>query len=239
MKKKEKKKDGPLAWAFAILLALTLRWGLAESYAIPSGSMLPSLLIHDHIFVNKIVYGIRVPFSKMWLVKFKQPERGEVIVFKDPRDNDTFLIKRLIGLPGDKLEYHENQLFINGQQVEATEPVSSKDFDLVPNEDLEGQKSDHIHLNEHISGHDHSVLHLKFSADRDQSEIVIPPDTMFMMGDHRDNSADSRFWGPAPMENILGRASFVWMSCTDPLPLVNVFCSPFALRWGRFFHVIN
>ena len=88
--------DGIGSLALAIGIALTIRWGLIEAYVIPSGSMLPSLLIHDHIFVNKFVYGLRVPFTKKWMVRFKEPERGEVLVFKYPQDESTFFIKRII-----------------------------------------------------------------------------------------------------------------------------------------------
>src|SRR3984957_8861343 len=100
-KRKQTSGESLKSLLFAVGIALALRWGLAEAYVIPSGSMLPSLLIHDHIFINKLVYGIRVPFSKTWLIHFREPKRGEVIVFKDPRETGTFLIKRVIGVPGD------------------------------------------------------------------------------------------------------------------------------------------
>src|SRR5580765_5044118 len=94
----------------AIAFALSIRWCLVEAYVIPSGSMLPSLLIQDHIFVNKLVYGIRVPFSKEWLLRFRLPTKGEVIVFKYPEDESTFFIKRVIGTPGDKIGWDGQQL---------------------------------------------------------------------------------------------------------------------------------
>src|ERR1700691_1825717 len=101
----------------AILVALAIRWALIEAYVIPSGSMLPTLLIQDHIFVNKLIYGIRVPFSKEWLLKFRLPEKGEVIVFKYPEDESIFFIKRVIGTPGDKISWDGQQLTINGEKV--------------------------------------------------------------------------------------------------------------------------
>src|SRR5579862_7583002 len=112
---------------FAIAIALTLRWGLAEAYVIPSGSMLPTLLIHDHIFINKLVYGIRFPFSKTWLFHFSQPQRGDVIVFKSPRDGIN-LIKRVIGVPGDKIRYENTNLYINDKLVEASPPQNMSEF---------------------------------------------------------------------------------------------------------------
>ena len=114
---KAKKKESVWSLAATILAALAIRWALAEAYVIPSGSMLPTLLIHDHIFVNKIVYGVRVPFSSAWLMKFKEPERGEVVIFKHPKDGLT-LVKRVIGVPGDEISYdgrerYRIQLFPN------------------------------------------------------------------------------------------------------------------------------
>ncbi len=98
------------SFSFTIFIALVIRWGFAEAYVIPSRSMEPTLLIHDHIFVNKWIYGLRVPFTSEWLMHFQKPKRGEIIVFKNPKQPDIFLIKRVIGLPGDKIEYRSNQL---------------------------------------------------------------------------------------------------------------------------------
>src|SRR5580698_3075492 len=97
--------EGPGSFVVAVLIALTIRWAFMEAYVIPSPSMLPTLLVHDHIFVNKFVYGVRVPFTENWLVKFAQPKRGEVVVFKYPENMDMFYIKRVVGLPGDKVYY--------------------------------------------------------------------------------------------------------------------------------------
>src|ERR1700722_7968836 len=113
----------------AVIVALAIRWLFFEAYVIPSGSMLPSLLIQDHIFVNKLIYGLRVPFSKQWMVHFRLPVKGEVIVFRFPEDESTFFIKRVIGVPGDKISWDGNQLTINGEKV-PTEPNPKKDYFL-------------------------------------------------------------------------------------------------------------
>jgi signal peptidase I len=119
--------EGYGSFAVAILIALSIRWALMEAYVIPSASMLPSLLIHDHIFVNKLVYGVRVPFSEDWLVKFRLPTRGEVIVFKYPLDKSTFFIKRVIGVPGDHVTYDSGKLTINDQLIESSVAATQED----------------------------------------------------------------------------------------------------------------
>ena len=105
--------EGAGSYAVAILIALTIRWAFLEAYVIPSGSMLPSLLIHDHIFVNKMVYGLRYPFTEKWVYKASEPKRGEVIVFKYPENKKIFYVKRVVGIPGDKVFYENDKLYIN------------------------------------------------------------------------------------------------------------------------------
>jgi signal peptidase I len=224
--------------AVAILIALTIRWVAIESYVIPSGSMLPTLLIHDHIFINKLIYGIRLPFSKIKLIEFSEPKRGDVIVFRYPEDESVFFIKRIIGVHGDLLMLNDTGLFINGKKIE-TEAASNHDYDWVRDVDMGENKEDYQHLNEHLEGVDHSVLVKKDISHRSIDNVTIAPNTYFALGDNRDNSRDSRYWGPVPKENILGRALFVWLSCDDMLPVANFICNPLELRWGRFFHPIK
>jgi signal peptidase I len=114
--------DGWGSLGIAVLVALSIRWAFVEAYVIPSGSMLPSLLIHDHIFVNKLTYGIRVPFSENWMFKFSEPKRGEVVVFKYPKDMSTFFIKRVVGEAGDKIYYENGTLYVNDKPQEKSVP---------------------------------------------------------------------------------------------------------------------
>lgn len=242
--------EGGGSFLVAIGVALLIRWAFMEAYVIPSGSMLPTLLINDHIFVNKIVYGLRVPFTEEWLVEFKDPERGAVVVFKYPEDINQFYIKRVIGLPGDRVYYENGNLYINEELVEKKVPQETRselhwlrDVDF-PGEQSMGGLSNYVHWEELLGEHPHSILLRK----GDRSEMAfgpytVPPGHYFVMGDNRDNSQDSRAWSKGktfvPRDYLVGRAMFVWLSCEETLPVVTFLCNPLTIRWDRFFHSID
>jgi signal peptidase I len=253
--------EGVGSYVLAILLALTIRWAFMEAYVIPSGSMLPSLLIRDHIFVNKFVYGLRVPFSESWLVKFRMPKRGEVIVFKYPENKSVFYVKRVVGLPGDKVMFKQGRIYINDEEVPLTTPLqvgeqSSPEkpvtveavgnFSWLRDKDFqEGAPMDSVnnyeHWREKLGNVEHDVLLRKGSYIDEPTfgPVEVPANSLFVMGDNRNRSRDSRAWGYVPEENILGRAMFVWLSCEETLPVVTFLCNPLDLRWGRFFHWVE
>ncbi len=239
------------SFVFAIVLALSIRWALIEAYVIPSASMLPSLLIHDHIFVNKAIYGLRFPFTEKWLVQFRLPKRGEVIVFKYPRNMETFFIKRVIGLPGDKILYENGRLYINDVPLETTQPGFEDEWKMLSDTDFQKEdfqnplyatdaKDAYDHFTEVLDEHPHSILLRKDGGfSRTEGPWIVPPGQLFMMGDNRDNSHDSRRWGFLPIENILGRAMFVWLSCETTVPGLSFLCNPASVRWNRLLHSVR
>ncbi len=238
--------DGWGSLGVAILVALSIRWAFVEAYVIPSGSMLPSLLIHDHIFVNKLTYGIRVPFSENWMFKFSEPKRGEVVVFKYPKDMSTFFIKRVVGEPGDKIYYENGILYVNDKPQEKSVPVSKDDFDWLREADFQKEggygvdsKENYSHFTETLVEKKHSILIRKGDLYEQFGPVVVPEGHLFMMGDNRNNSSDSRVWGFLPKDYILGRAMLVWLSCEETVPMVPFICNPLTIRWGRFFHSVN
>lgn len=232
--------DGITSMLIAILAALTIRWLLIEAYVIPSGSMLPSLLIYDHIFVNKIAYGVRVPGTKNWLTRFSEPQRNEVVVFRYPRDESTYFIKRIIGVPGDEIRYEDNQLYINGTRIERSDPANPENFDWVSDEDLPGTKAAYEFFDEKLgSEKGHPTLLRRRQLHISWGPETVPEGHIFVMGDNRDNSNDSRHWGFVPLENLMGKAMFVWLSCEETLPLFTFLCHPGKIRWSRFSHWIE
>lgn len=237
--------DGYGSFLTAILAALTIRWLFLEAYVIPSGSMLPNLLIHDHIFVNKMVYGVRVPFTEQWLTKFRDPARGEVIVFKHPQEPGTFLIKRVVGIPGDKIAFENGTLFINDQPMEKLPPDGFNDFHWLRDADFQrdGVRSDGVdrydQFVENLMGTKHPILIRKGDRFDSYGPETVPAGHLFMMGDNRDNSADSRYWGFMPVDNVLGRAGFVWLSCEEKIPKIGILCLPWTIRFTRFFHSVE
>lgn len=245
MAKKDKAQFGEGLFSFlgAILAILAFRWLLFEPFVIPSGSMIPTLLVHDHILVNKLAYGVRWPFTKSWIVEFEGPERGDIVVFKAV-DDSYFMIKRVVGLPGDRIQMKENgQLLINEEEVpridlnvSASSVESQAPYYAVDAVDLEGSFEFYDFYEEKLGDRTHRMMHFRGNPRTWDEPFVIPDGQYFVMGDNRDNSKDSRFWGPLPKENLMGKALFVWLSCQDTLPVLTMICNPLEIRWKRFFH---
>ena len=204
-----------------ILVVFLLRSFLFEPFKIPSGSMIPTLLIGDLILVNKFHYGVRLPVINKKIIANHDPERGDVMVFRYPKDTSTDYIKRVVGLPGDEVSFRDQKLYLNGQAVplEAMPPPGFYDEDLLRyfaeyTEKL-GTVEHHILLNPLAQpryGNDDFPFRENCSYSAEGVTCKVPPGHYFTMGDNRDNSQDSRYWGFVPDENIVGRAFFVWMN---------------------------
>ncbi|MGZ3721352.1 MAG: signal peptidase I [Bdellovibrionales bacterium] len=245
-KKKAKFGEGLGSFLFAVAAILAFRWALFEPYVIPSGSMIPTLLIHDHILVNKFAYGLRIPFSKSWLFRGSEPQRGDIVVFRSVEDSGYFMIKRVVGVPGDKIEVDpEGYVKLNGEKLPAEKIVINSESDSqdpyykVKETDIGGDFKDYDFYQEDLKGLKHRAMLTKGAPRFFDRPFTIPDDHYFCMGDNRDNSKDSRYWGPLPRENLLGKAMFVWLSCEDTLPYLPFLCNPAKLRWGRFFHGLH
>jgi signal peptidase I len=187
-----------------LFIVLMLRSFVIEPFQIPSGSMIPTLEVGDFILVNKYHYGLRLPVVGTKIAENNAPQRGEVMVFIPPHD-PRYFIKRVVGLPGDRIDYENKILRINGEQLEVDI------VDEVMIETAVGMRSG-ILFNEQLGLVNHNAQ-IVASDTRGSSRTswIVPPGHYFMMGDNRDNSADSRVWGPVPEENIVGKAIAVWM----------------------------
>ena len=190
-----------------LLIVLLFRSFLFEPFKIPSGSMIPTLLVGDFIVVNKFAYGIRLPVWNRKVIEIGAPERGEVVVFRYPKDPGVNFIKRTVGLPGDTVTYRDKQLFVNGERVEeaAVGRFESDDVKCTT------PALDAVLFEERLDDVSHRILLHDRSRSRD-GQWVVPEGHYFMMGDNRDRSNDSREWGFVPEENLLGRAVGIWLN---------------------------
>ena len=226
----------------ALAIFLILRAFLIEAYRIPSGSMVPTLLVGDWLFVNKAIYGAHIPFSNSSLPAYREPRRGDVVVFVSPyqadeaaRGNDPTptLVKRLVGLPGDTLYMRKGVLYVNGiaqrqgfGAAQVVPEVANFPDTLFWWQKKVGLKSSRFGTAPAQPTHD------------DWGPLVVPPHKLFMMGDSRYNSKDSRYWGFVPRENVRGRPLFVYYSYNAddsdrPLPALT------DIRWSRIGHWIK
>jgi signal peptidase I len=191
-----------------LLIVLLFRSFLFEPFKIPSGSMIPTLLVGDFILVNKYAYGLRLPVTNTKIVPIGEPERGDVVVFRYPVDERVNFIKRLVGLPGDTITYRDKQLFINGEPV-AVEPAGNFTSADVK---CSTPRANAFRYVEQLGDARHDVLLHQGENRHPSREWVVPPGHYFVMGDNRDRSNDSREWGFVPEGNLMGRAVGIWLN---------------------------
>ncbi len=200
------------AFAIAILLALFIRTFIIQAFKIPSGSMLPTLQIGDHLLVSKFIYGIKVPFKGTTLIPIKSPQHGDVVVFKYPEDKSIDYIKRVIGVPGDTISIRDKKVFINNEPIEDPHAFFASE-EVISKKRIEGRRDN-------------------------LSAIKVPEGKVFVMGDNRDNSHDSRFWGFVDQQDILGKAFIIYWSWDIKKDLFSLqrFTS---VRWSRIADIIH
>jgi signal peptidase I len=189
------------------IILFSIRSSLADWNDVPSGSMQPTILIGDRIYVDKLAYDLKVPFTTWHLAQWSNPERGDIVVFYSPRDG-TRLVKRVVGLPGDTVELRNDQLIINGQPVDYT-PLNAGISAQLP----EPEREHSFFAAEKLSAHPHAVMAIPgIPAKRTFGPVQVPAGNYFMMGDNRDNSFDSRYFGTVARSRIVGKATAVVMS---------------------------
>ena len=200
--KKSRLRENVEAILLAILLALFIRTFIVQAFKIPSGSMEDTLLVGDHILVSKFMYGIRMPFSNQTIVPVKDPQRGDIVVFKFPGDPSVDYIKRVVGIPGDVVECRDKQVYVNGQHEENPFAVHKDAY----------------------------TIRQKYPPRDNFGPITVPPDNLFVMGDNRDNSNDSRFWGFVDFNKLRGKAFMIYWSWDS---------DDFGVRWRRLGDILH
>lgn len=188
-----------------LIIVLLLRSFLAEPFRIPSGSEKPALLVGDFIVTSKFAYGVRLPVLHTKVLSVGEPARGDLAVFRTPTDNSTYFIKRIIGLPGDRISYINKVLYING--VVANQKLLGQAIDT----DEEGHDWPVELKEEDLLGLKHNV-YVRADVPVQDFSVIVPPGEYFAMGDNRDNSNDSRYWGFVPEQNLVGKALWIWFS---------------------------
>ena len=205
---------------FLILMVLCFRWSIASPYHVPTASMEPSIKVGDRLLAFKLSYGLKIPFTNTSVVEWDEPAHGDIIVFRYPKDPQIDYVKRVVGLPGDRIRVENNIIHINGE----AQSRSDHEFDRSILSDIEDNAEQKVLYREKLKDIEHWVMQAKPgpfalfpSTFPSEGDFVVPEDSYFVMGDNRDNSTDSRTWGYVPKEYVRGKALFVLWSRIDSL----------------------
>lgn len=188
-----------------LLLVLVIRSFIAQPFHVPSGSLEPTVLPGDFVLTNQFTYGLRLPVLNTKIISIHEPKRGDIAVFRWPVNPQVDLVKRVVGLPGDHIVYKDKQLIINGKPATLTEIGPAIDYE-------DGDNLQVIEYQEDLLGVKHNILINPNALGTGDIDITVPPGQYFMMGDNRDNSDDSRTWGPAPESSLVGKAEYILLS---------------------------
>ena len=214
-----------------VLVLFSIRSSLADWNDVPSGSMQPTILVGDRIFVNKLAYDLKVPFTTWHLAQWSNPQRGDIVVFYSPHDG-TRLVKRVVALPGDTVELRNEQLIINGNPVDYV-PLPAEISDQLP----EAERQSSVFATEYLFAHPHAIMAIPgIPAKRTFGPIRVPEGHSFVMGDNRDDSFDSRFFGVVERNRIVGKATAVVLSLDRNrhwLPREHRFFSPLDAKVSK------
>ena len=210
----------------AILIATSFRSAIADWNDVPTGSMIPTILEGDRIFVNRLAYDLKVPFTTWHLARWADPQRGDIVVFFSPADGKR-LVKRVIGRPGDEIALQKEQLLINGKAIHY-EPLAPELVNQFANQLAPAPQGQYLFFSEHLAEKTHPVMIMPgIPALRTFGPVVVPKDHYFLMGDNRDNSADSRYFGFVERRRIVGQATAIALSLD--------YTRHYRPRWNRFF----
>lgn len=246
MNKKASFKNSVFPFLLTITFILSLRWIGFEPFVIPSGSLIPSLLINDHVLVSKYDYGVRLPWSKSWLMEWGEPKLGDIVVFRSKHDDSYFMIKRLIAKGGDRVKMDDDgNVYVNDEKI-PRQKVDLNDPDIIdkytplayPQRLKEAVDQVDI-FEESYNGKKYLTMYSKWNMRPRSFEFKVPAGEYFFMGDNRDNSSDSRYWGGLKRERLIGQARWIWLSCDYMLTSLPFLCQPSSIRTERLFMEIN
>lgn len=194
-----------------LLIFFAIRWSFADQTRVPTGSMIPTIAIGDHIFINKLAYDFKIPFTQLKVLKFNDPKPGDIVVFRPPHEPKTVFVKRLIAVPGDQVEVKNGFLKINGKDLAQNAPAELTSYEFS--------------YQENLNGHEYTVNRDLTHTRPEELNFTVPKDKYFFVGDNRDNSADSRMWGLVDRSQVIAKAERVFFSLDlrNYIPKLNIF----------------